>query len=310
MSTHRTFILTFSAFLLTIFTAAILWLALTNKDADKLANPLPSPNIAQETQFGQILSIATQAATTSVSQTTPPSAKPSPKAAKKNPFLQGEIMIALLGDSMVDTMGDLKTLELTLLQYFPNVRFSLLNYGVGSTSAESGLERLSKGFRNHDKDFPPLLSVKPDIIIVESFAYNHPPVNQDGLSRHSQTLGQIIQEVKNSGAQPLLLSTIGPNDETFAMGAPGISWDQNQRKIAAQEIRLFLDNALSLGPTLAVPVVDAYHPSLDQNGNGKAIFINPSDNIHPAQAGTELVSDLVTQKLKELSLIEKVLENP
>lgn len=306
MSTKRTFILTFSAFLLTIFTAAILWIVLTDRGSKELANPLLQEQVAKETQFGQILSIATRSANLAITQTPSPTVKPP----EKNPFIKGEVAIALLGDSMIDTMGDLKTLELALLQYWPNVTFELLNYGVGSTPVESGLERLSKGFRNHDQDFPPLLSQKPDIVIVESFAYNHPLATAEGLSHQTSTLTQIIQEVKKSGAQLMLLATIGPNNETFGMGAPGISWDQNQRKIAAQEIRLFLDNALSLGNNLAVPIVDAYHPSLDKNGNGRGIFISPNDNIHPSQAGIELVSDLVTQKLKNLSLIEKVLKGP
>lgn len=308
MSTRQTFLLTFAAFLGTIFAAAILWLVLVNRSSDELANPLPVPEqpVVQETQFGQILSIATRSANLAITQTPSPTVKP----AEKNPFLKGEVTIALLGDSMVDTMGDLKTLELALLQYWPNVTFKLSNYGVGSTPVESGLERLTKGFRNHDQDFPPLLSQKPDIVIVESFAYNHPLATAEGLSHQTNTLGQIIQEVKKSGAQPIFLATIGPNSETFAQGAPGILWDQNQRKITAQEIRLFLDNALSLEKTLNIPTVDAYHPSLDKNGNGKQIFISPNDNIHPSQAGIELVSDLVTQKLKELSLVEKALQRP
>lgn len=303
MSAKRTFVITFLSFISTVLFAAILWLVLAPDQKKELANPLPSQNIVQETQFGQILSIATRAASKAVSQTPSPTAKP----AEKNPFVKGEVVIALLGDSMVDTMGDLKTLELALLQYWPNVTFKLLNYGVGSTPAESGLERLEKGFRNHEKDFPSLLTQTPDIVIVESFAYNHPPPTAEGLSRQRDTLTQIIQKIKGAGAQPLLLVTIGPNEETFAQGAPGISWDESQRKIAAQEIRLFLDNAISFGKTLNIPTIDVYHPSLDKNGNGKQIFINPNDNIHPSQAGIELVSDLVTQKLKELSLIEKVL---
>ena len=287
---------------ITAAVAALFFLAITSEKPEVPERPLSTPQIVSESQFGQILSIATTSAQQAVSQPTP-----GEQAQTKNPFLQGEVKLALLGDSMVDTMGDLKTLELALSQYFPNVKFRLLNYGVGSTPVESGLKRLSEGFRNHDQDFPSLFSQNPDIIIVESFAYNHPLATPEDITQYKNTLNQVINEIRSKNITPLLLVTIGPNSETFAQGAPGINWSPEQKKIATEEIRAFLEVAIDVAKSSGIPLIDAYHPSLDINGNGKQIFINPGDNIHPSQAGIELVSDLITQKLKELSIIEQAL---
>lgn len=305
MSGKQTFVLCATPYL----TAIVLGIAslplFFNGNSQEIASPLPESSVVEKPSSGQVAAIATQAAGLAISQSSTSALEP--QDASKNPFAKGEVTIALLGDSMIDTMGDLKNLELALGQYYPNVTFKLLNYGVGSTPIESGLKRLTQSFKNHDSDFPPLLLKNPDIVIVESFAYNHPPDTLEGTTAYKETLSQILRELKAHGVEAVVLSTVGPNEETFALGAPGISWSREQRKIEAQAVEAYLTIAAEVAKTTNTPFVDAYHPSLDPSGQGSQIFINPQDNIHPSQAGIELVSDLIAQKLKEISLVEKVL---
>jgi ABC-type proline/glycine betaine transport system ATPase subunit len=50
----------------------------------------------------------------------------------------GKFTIAILGDSMVDTMGtDLPYLRQALEKHFPNTEFNLLNYGIGAENIEA-----------------------------------------------------------------------------------------------------------------------------------------------------------------------------
>ena len=55
-----------------------------------------------------------------------------------------QLTIALLGDSMIDTLGpDLPHLKKELAKRFQKTQFTLLNYGAGATNIESGLSRLT-----------------------------------------------------------------------------------------------------------------------------------------------------------------------
>jgi len=224
---------------------------------------------------------------------------------------QGPVTIAILGDSMVDTLGqDLNSLSISLSQYYPKVNFNLLNYGVGASTAEDALPRLTNEYEYKGQKIPALLSTKPDIVIVESFAYNRPPASQNDLKLRRQTLAKIVSVIKSqSKAQILILVTISPNLEKFALGAPGINWTDEQRKIEAGKIQNFLQDAKEFANEAGLPLIDAYTPSLDQNKDGKEIYIRPEDNIHPSQAGVELISDLIAQKIQELGLVEKVLSS-
>jgi lysophospholipase L1-like esterase len=258
-------------------------------------NLQPSPQIsALKTTFGDVLSQATK------------SASPSAVLGTKT---QGPVTIAIVGDSMVDTLGrDLFSLSLSLSQYYPKVTFNLLNYGVGASTAEQALPRLIQEYEYQGQKISPLLSTNPDIVIIESFAYNRPQDSDRSLKLRRQTLAKIISEIKSkTRAEVLMLVTIAPNDQKFAAGIEGITWDENQRKIEAQAVRQFLEDAIKYANEAGLPLIDAYTPSLDKDKNGKEMYVNPVDNIHPSQAGIELVSDLAAQKIQELGLVEKSL---
>jgi hypothetical protein len=272
------------------------------------------PHLLQETLSPQnsITSTQTSPDKTTFSDVLSSATKSASQSAVLGTKIQGPVTIAILGDSMVDTLGrDLKPLSQTLLQYYPKVNFTLLNYGVGAQKAEEALTQLSQEHNYPNQKLPAPLLANPDIVVIESFAYNHPPTNEEGLRLRRQTLAKIISEVKSkTHAEVLILATISPNDQKFALGAPGINWDDNQRKIEAQAVRSFIEDTIKYANGAGLPLIDAYTPSLDANKNGKEIYINPVDNIHPSEAGIELVSDLIAQRIQELGLAEKSLAKP
>lgn len=252
--------------------------------------------VKPKSDFGQVLSEAT-------------------KSAGQPSFISqiaGKVKIAALGDSMIDTLGDLKNLQLSLSQYYPNVEFTLLNYGVGSTKPANGLRRLTQptsapnSATGAPKNLPPLLVERPDIVIVESYSYNHGQNTSSEIATHYQTIAEIINTLQRSDIQVLFLVTIAPT-ANYAQGAPGILWDENQRILEAKTVIEYLKAGLKFAKDNNLILIDAFNPSLDKTGFGKQIYVNSTDNIHPSGEGSEFISDLIAQKIAEEKSIEKII---
>lgn len=189
--------------------------------------------------------------------------------------------IALLGDSMIQTMYQAEPLKNLLLASLSTYNFRILNFGVGATNIDSGLERL-----------PEILSQNPNVIVIESFAYNAGSLTLD----HQWTvLGQIVAQIKAKGIQPVILVTICPNASTYAQGIEGINWDEVQRKQAAQTTKNFLENAIKFAKASNLPLADAYTSSCDSNGEGLSQYIDPASHLHPSALGHELVSEKISE---------------
>jgi len=213
-----------------------------------------------------------------------------------------EVIIAIYGDSMVDTMGTaLPYLETALGQYYPQVNFAFLNYGIGAQSIEQGKEGFNQAYSYKDRNYPAPASSGADIIIIESFAYN--PMGEDGLDKQWLALSQIVDQARASGAEVMLLATIAPTKSQFGQGPGGIDWPPQYAGEHAGLIGRYLENAVSLGRSLNLPVIDAYHASLLANGEGNLNYISSHDHIHPSVAGHQFVANLVAQKIVQLNLI-------
>lgn len=213
--------------------------------------------------------------------------------------------IALLGDSMVDTLGhDLNGLKQLLRSSFPDYSFALLNYGQGSTDLESGLYRLTNSTRYLDSDYPPLISYKPDIIVIESFAYNHWSGNLYDLDRQWLTLDKIIKTIKEKSPETkiILASAIAPDAKTFGDGK--LNWPKDLKYNSAQITKAYLQNLTNFATSQGYPLADAYHTSLGNDGNGQAIFINQSDHLHPSNEGARLFYEKIMEAIKQNNIIK------
>lgn len=213
--------------------------------------------------------------------------------------------IALLGDSMIDVMQpELPQLKSALQALYPQTEFKLINYGVGASDIESGLKRLTSGYNYLGKSFSSLLSQNPDIIVVESFAYNHWDNDQGNLDRQWLTIAKIIDTIKNqSQAKIVLAATIGPDQTTLCDGIEGISLTPEQKWEKAQTIRAYLQNLVNFATSQGYPLADAYHASLDKQGNGKAIYVNSQDHLHPSGPGGELLAKKIAEAIFKNNLL-------
>lgn len=219
--------------------------------------------------------------------------------------VRGNFKIAVLGDSMVDVMQQgLPQVEGALKRYFPNASFELLNYGVGASNIESGYERLTNDYDYMGRHYKGLLSLDLDIIVIESFAYNHWGNNSQDLEKHRQFLEKIVNRIRNeSKARVVLAATIGPDINSLCDGIEGMSLSFEQKKEKADTIKAYLDNLVNFARANNLALANAYHASLDENGYGKAVYVNSGDHLHPSGEGGMLMGEKIAEAIYKGKLL-------
>ena len=222
---------------------------------------------------------------------------------EKNP-VRATYSLVVLGDSMVDTLGrSLPDLKSLMASNFPKYSFAILNYGFGATDLESGLARLTSGTVYLNKYYPPLLSFQPDILVVESFAYNHWTGDKSDLDRQWLTYSKIIDTVreKSPATKIIFATTIAPNALKYGDGV--LNWGKDLKWQSAQITRAYLQNMIGFATSQNIPLADAYTPSLDNDGNGLLEFISSYDNLHPSKEGAVFFSKKIVEAIKQNDLI-------
>lgn len=108
--------------------------------------------------------------------------------------------VALVGDSMTESLGTADFLRDNLKAYYPDKGFGILNFGIGSTSILSVPDRLRSESKRGAETLPPVLDTRPDIILLESFGNN--PLSQfpleEGLKKQTETLDETLRIIKDS----------------------------------------------------------------------------------------------------------------
>lgn len=216
------------------------------------------------------------------------------------------VTIAVLGDSMVDTLGpDITPLYDELVKAYPYLKPKILNYGAGGTNIDSGIRRIAHDYEYLGKKIPSMASQMPDIVVIESFAYNPYSFEEGALDKHWLALAHTVDEVKKTipNAAIVIATTIAPNSNVFADGAEGLSFSREEKVNKVTTIKKYLEstNRFAMGEKL--PLADAYTLSLDENGNGKLLYINGGDHLHPSVEGAKLFSQVLVQTFHENSLI-------
>lgn len=254
--------------------------------------------LAEEKQSTQDLTDKIKNQLDSFFSTYGPTATPTaaPTVRPKTPAV---LKIAIVGDSMVQTMGDFSYLKEQLDKKLSPQIVELYNYGVGSANIDSAIERLQTGINEENRTLPSLTDLKPHIVILESFGYN--PFNEEldpGRKHHYQSLEKTYDYIlQNSQAKVYLMVTIAPNSQLFGLGPRGIDWPDQERKIQSQKIKAYLINALELGLLKHYRLIDCFTPSLETDGQGKADLISADDGIHPSVKGQKFISDEIVKNL-------------
>lgn len=247
--------------------------------------------------------LGAQTITTPTQTPTPTSKSSSNKPQKK----KSSVTIALLGDSMTDTLGkDAKELIGAVRNIYPNLTTRILNYGAGGTNLEDAITRITAEYTYLGVTYPPLATQKPDIIVIESCGYN-PFTKPDGaLDRHWLALAHTVDAVRAHlpNTKIIIGVTIAPNDTVFGNGAEGLHFAQTDKQQRVAVIKQYLDNAVRFAKSEKLPLADAYTPSLGQDGNGKLEYINAGDHIHYSPKGRTLMAQKIAEAISQNKLLE------
>jgi len=212
------------------------------------------------------------------------------------------LTVSLLGDSMTDTLGPAcLPLREALEEAFPDIAWVFRNHGVSGTRADYGLYRLT---RDYPRDGGVVKSVAyddPDLIIVESFAYNHIIDRAEGLPHYRAALDAIVDGIAASTrARVLFVRTIPPDHHAFLDGVPNyFGVPASDRARLAAVVDLYMAEAASWAATRDVLCADAYGAARAAIAGGipHRLFVDPADNIHPSLFGHRFVARQIVDTL-------------
>lgn len=229
-----------------------------------------------------------------------------PSSASPSGTRKRTMTIAILGDSMTDTLGpELPEIRQRLTAHYPGSTVTLLNYGVGGTNIEYGIRRISEGYEYLGQRNPALATRQPDVVVIESFAYNPIPDEPDQLTRHWMDLAKAVDTVRAAipDARIAIAATIAPNSRIFCDGASGLSFSPEEKSSRTTLIKSLLDNTVRFARGEHLPLADAYHPSLVY-GEGNTRYINAGDHIHYSPEGRAFFSGIIAETIIRDRLLE------
>jgi hypothetical protein len=224
--------------------------------------------------------------------------------------LNSKKVVACLGDSMTQFWGfDMPELGDALSAAFPGHDFELHNYGVSGTRAEYGKYRITHEYPDPfgEGNRKCLSAVSPDLVIVESFAYNHRLDGQHHIEYYKNVLEQMIQMIQETTpAKVLFLVTIPPDKHHFLDNVPTYKdVAQDIRREWAEYADRFLQAALDFAKESELPLANVYQRVLDQVNNGASIrwFIDQNDNIHPSRYAYLTTAKEIVHAIKKQGLL-------
>jgi len=220
------------------------------------------------------------------------------------------LKIVMLGDSMTDTAGEsCPRLRVELQKHYPNKKFDIYNYGVGGTRVGYGLWRLTHDYEFNDKKYEALVKLNPDLVLVESFAYNNGSdgPREDGLPHFREMHHQIVETLREkTNAKIVYVATIAPDTEHFLESVPSFfNTPVSIRKWMAEDRMVYLEEAIKIAEELELPLVNVYQASLDAAKQGIPLsrWVNPKDWIHPGEEGHQLIAENIVKVFVEKELI-------
>lgn len=212
----------------------------------------------------------------------------------------------LLGDSMTEVLGNSDELRGYLNQYYPDKTFEFLNYSYGSTNLLSAKTRLLAPTYHGIRDYRPAFDVDFDYIIIESFGHN--PLSEfkeQGLQKQTEALDDLMAlAATTSGKEKVIfLATVGANKDTYVQTGKAVLTPE-VRAQWAEERNAYIRNHLAYANSHGIPVIDAFNPSLDSNGNTKQFLVRDDDYIHPSPTGVLFISKKIADFIAQNNFIK------
>lgn len=200
--------------------------------------------------------------------------------------------IVLLGDSMMERMGNSDELRANLAKNYPGKTFEVLNYGFGSTNILFVQKRLESD-TFYGRVFRPIIDIDFDLILIESFGHN--PLSEFplevGLQKQTEALDNIVKTIRenNTHAKIVFVATLAPSKKHYAEKINNLTSEVREKW--ANERIAYIKNHLDYARTHNIPVVDVFSKSLGSDGDLNLDYVNTADYIHPSPKGIYLISN-------------------
>jgi hypothetical protein len=207
--------------------------------------------------------------------------------------------IILVGDSMTAALGPHPSkLSELLNRKYPHKSFSIDNYAEGGANIEKLISLLTLPRMLDGMAVNPALNRLFDIIIIESHGHNplsHYPL-AEGLSLHNQILDELMTEITWNHPQAVVIfvATLSPSPQYYADGTVNIPHDQKPGWVF--ERQQYIKNHIKYAHDHNIPLVDFYHPHLNQDGTVKMEYID-DDNIHPSEQGSTWIQSQLAEHI-------------
>lgn len=280
----------------------ILGLIITNiflfKEIENVKEALTKQNANQNQQISQNYPTSTPVTLSYRIEASPaPIATPSAHLATPIPFKKSEYSIAIYGDSMVDTMGEnLEYLQKSLKTKYPTTTFKMYNYGIGAQTVQQGLDRFDSSFNYKTRNYPAINVLKPDVIVIASFAYNpyYPFDKVSYMSKLSLLLDKAMVVTPNT----YLLAEIAPLSYDFGKGEGGVpDWSDQARYNHASVIVQQLKAALEVVKLKGIKIINVYDKTNVNGDFGSYSYTETWSGIHPSVTGHTLTANTITETI-------------
>ena len=203
--------------------------------------------------------------------------------------------IAIYGDSMTEFLHlPPQALAEHLASLQPQVDAELFNYGVGATRAELVLYRLRYEYWHGRQRMQPLPVLQPDILVLESCAFNNSNDQQAGLKNFTHIWDQILATCRELAPQArvLLYLTIPPiaavpderGNRLFFGALPEIFALRHHWRTIYQQA--FAQWAAHQG----LPLVDVRQHVFNMSAQTPINHWVAADGVHPNPTGVNLIS--------------------
>ncbi len=220
------------------------------------------------------------------------------------------IRVVATGDSMTEGAGPaMPALAELLRQMSPQCSFDLVNQAVGGTRAGYALRRLTNSYEHGGRTNPPLVALDPDIVMLESFAYNNGAdgATTEGLKHFREMHWRMLSTLREkTRAELVFVVTIAPDPEHFLETVPNFVHTPVaiRRRMAEQRI-VYLEEAVRMAEEWELPLANAYQASLTARDSGTPLstFISPDDWIHPGPEGHALVAREIVAAIQRHDMI-------
>ncbi len=216
--------------------------------------------------------------------------------------------VILYGDSMTEYLHrPPRMLSEHLRQLQPHTVYDISNWAIGGTRAELVLYRLLYEFWHGRERMLPLTQSRPDILVIESCAFNNANDREEGISNFHFIWDHILEACRQHAPQARIITyltiagaPVVPQEKSnrlFFRSHPEIfSYRHKWREIYQQA---FVEWALGQKDR-GVEFVDVRAEVRRQEALGieRTHWIS-ADGVHPNPAGVELISEWIARTIAQ-----------